>query len=104
MFQHSHGKLIVTLEKKLIEPSSGGNLDKFSFIVRLKPSLGGSRICTSRPYAAFIASMAPRGSPPKKTVSEGGAGNETDSSRRCGFFIDACKIFCKSDLQNALEF
>lgn len=50
--------------------------------MRLKPSLGGSRICTRLPYAAFIASMAPKGSPRTKIVSEEGVGSETDSSKR----------------------
>lgn len=95
MFQHGHGKLIMTLEKKLVEPSSGGSFDKFSLNVRLKPSFGGSRICTSTPYEAFIASMAPKGSPPEKTVSSAGVGSDTDSNRKCGFFIDTCKIVCK---------
>lgn len=78
----------MTLENKLVEPSSDGSLDKFSLSVRLKPSLGGSRICTITPYAAFIASIAPKGSPPKKIVSGGGVGNDTDSNSICGFFID----------------
>lgn len=104
MSHHSNGKLILTLEKELVEPSSGGSFDKFSFTVRLKPSLGGSRICMTAGYAAFIASMAPRGSPPEKTVSGGGGGNDTDSCRRCGFFIVTCKIFCKSNVDESMVF
>lgn len=76
-----HGKLIMTLEKELVGPSSGGSFEKFSFKVRLKPSLGGSRICTTPPYADFMASIAPKGSPPWKTVSGGGVGNDTDSNK-----------------------
>lgn len=94
MSQNSHGKLIMTLGKELVEPSSGGSFEKFSFTVRLKPSLGGSRICTTTPYAAFTASMAPRGRPPKKAVSGGGVGNDSDNSRRLGFFTDVCKSLC----------
>lgn len=81
MYWHVHGKLTMTLEKELVEPSSGGSFERLSFSVRLKPSLGGSRICTSTPYAAFMASIAPNGSPPMKTVSGGGVGNDTDSNR-----------------------
>lgn len=57
-------------------------------MVRLKPSLGGSRIFTSSPYAAFIASMAPKGRPPTKIVSAGGVGNDTDNNSNREFFID----------------
>lgn len=70
----------MTLRKELIEPSSGGSFDKLSFIVRLYPSFGGSRICTSTPYAPLIASMAPKGSPLKNTISGGGVGKDTDNS------------------------
>jgi hypothetical protein len=93
IFWHIHGKLIMTLEKELVEPSSGGSFDRFSFNVRLKPSLGGSRICTSTPYAAFIAYIAPTGSPPKKMASGGGVGNDIDSSKTCEFFIDTYKLY-----------
>lgn len=95
MSHYSHGKLIMTLEKKLVEPSSGGSFDKFSFSVRLKPSFGGSRICTITPYEAFIASMAPMGSPLEKTASCAGVGKDTDRNSNCGFFIDTCKILSK---------
>lgn len=82
----------MTLKKKLVEPSSGGSLDKFSFNVRLKPSLGGSRIWATTPYAAFMASIAPWGSPPKNTVSGGGIGIDIESSNTFEFFIEACRI------------
>jgi len=32
--------------------------------------------------------MAPTGSPPMKTASGGGVGNETDNSKTFGFFVD----------------
>ena len=101
MFQHIHSKLIMTLEKELVEPSSGGSFDRFSFNVRLKPSFGGSKICTITPYAAFIASMAPDGSPPKKMASAGGVGNDTDSNKMYGFFIDTCNIFLTLRCKNS---
>lgn len=82
----------MTLEKELVEPSSGGSFDRFSFNVRLKPSFGGSRICTTTPYAAFIASMAPNGSPLKKMASAGGEGRDTDNSKTWEFFNDTCNI------------
>lgn len=92
----------MALKRKLTEPSSGGSLERFSFTVRLKPSLGGSRICKTTPYAAFIASIAPWGSPPKKTVSGGGAGSDNDTRRRFGFFTVACKRIRESDMENLL--
>ena len=82
----------MTLGKELVEPSSGGSFARFSLSVRLKPSLGGSRICTNPLYAALMASIAPKGSPLKKAVSGGGAGNDSDNKRWFGFFIDTCKL------------
>lgn len=77
----------MTLEKELVEPSSGGSFERLSLRVRLKPSLGGSRICTSPLYATLMASRAPNGSPAKKAVSGGGVGNETESKTWFGFFV-----------------
>lgn len=84
----------MTSGKGIVEPSSGGSFDKFILKVRLYPSFGGSIIFTTTPYATFTASMAPGGSPPTKRVSGGGVGNDNDSSRSCGFFIEAYKIIC----------
>lgn len=102
MFEHIHGnsKLIMTLEKELVEPSSVGSLERLSFNVRLNPSRGGSRICTTDPYAAFIASIAPAGSPLRNTVSGGGVGKETEISTMCGFFMVTCIVFL---VNNPLE-
>ena len=59
--------------------------------MRLYPSFGGSRICTTEPYAAFIASMAPKGRPPMNTVSGGGEGSETDINMIWGLFTENWK-------------
>lgn len=87
----NYSKLIMTLQREHVEPSSDGSFDRLSFIVRLYPSLGGSRICATAPYAALMASMAPKGSPSKKIASGGGMGKETDSTTTCGFLIENCK-------------
>jgi hypothetical protein len=76
------------LGKGTLEPSSGGSFVKFIFIVRSKPSFGGSRICTTGPYAAFIASIAPRGSPSYRIASGDGRGNATDRTNTLGFRIE----------------
>lgn len=93
------GQEIMTTKHKQVYPTNygvpwfAGTLERFIFNVRLKPSLGGSRICTRLPYAALIASMAPKGSPDTKIVSEDGVGNDTDSKKILGFFIETYNYF-----------